>query len=73
MIAMTMATANIQLQAIVSTDYDFDFNEDINNTSSSFISFNYLKKEIDKYIVLTEKPEFSIINIKLIPLFSFAR
>ncbi len=41
------------------------FNEDINNTSSSFISFNYLKKEIDKYIVLTEKPEFSIINIKL--------
>ncbi|HND17601.1 MAG TPA: hypothetical protein PLQ17_11960, partial [Saprospiraceae bacterium] len=31
MIAMTMATANIQLQAIVSTDYDFDFNEDINN------------------------------------------
>ncbi len=25
------------------------FNEDINNTSSSFISFNYLKKEIDKY------------------------
>ena len=41
------------------------FNENINENSSRFISFNYLKKEIDKYIVLNEKPEFSIINIKL--------
>lgn len=41
------------------------FNKNINENSSRFISFNYLKKEIDKYIVLNEKPEFSIINIKL--------
>lgn len=41
------------------------FDESLSENSSRFISFNYLKKEIDKYIVLNEKPEFSIINIKL--------
>lgn len=41
------------------------FDEHLIENSSRFISFNYLKKEIDKYVVLNENPEFSIINIKL--------